>query len=85
MNYLLAEALFESHDYAQAAAEYEQTAYGYPGNDKSATAAYAALVAYQKAEEGLSGQQKAELHATALDSGLRFAPAFRSIPTAPVC
>src|SRR4029077_10063645 len=40
-DYLLAEALFESHQYADAAAEYEHTAYGYPRNDKSATAAYA--------------------------------------------
>src|SRR6202043_2208810 len=40
-NYLLAETLFESHQYAEAAAEYERTAYSYPKNDKSATAAYA--------------------------------------------
>ncbi|HZC85606.1 MAG TPA: tetratricopeptide repeat protein, partial [Steroidobacteraceae bacterium] len=46
-NYLLAEALFEGHQYGEAATEYEHTAYGYPRNDKSATAAYAALVAYQ--------------------------------------
>ena len=51
-NYLLAEALFESHQYADAATEYEHTAYGYPKNDKSATAAYAALVAYQKGRRG---------------------------------
>jgi TolA-binding protein len=76
MNYLLAEALFESHAYADAAAEYEQTAYGYPGNEKSATAGYAALAAYKKAEEGLNGPQKAQLHAAALDSGLRFAQSF---------
>ena len=37
-NYLLAEALYEGHEYGEAAAEYEHTAYGYPRNDKSATA-----------------------------------------------
>ncbi len=43
-NYLLAETLFESHQYADAGNEYENTAYGYPKNAKSATAAYASLV-----------------------------------------
>jgi len=37
-NYLLAETLFESHQYVDAANEYERTAYNYPKNDKSATA-----------------------------------------------
>ena len=54
-NYLLAEALFESHQYAEAAAEYEHTAYDYPKDAKSATAGYAALVAYQK---GAGGAQR---------------------------
>ena len=57
-NYLLAEALFESHQYAEAATEYEHTAYGYPKNDKSATAAYAGLVSYQKGEEGLQRRRQ---------------------------
>ena len=60
-NYLLAEALFESHQYGEAAAEYEHTAYDYPKNAKSATAAYAALVSYQKGEEGLTGADEGRL------------------------
>ncbi|MGB6604507.1 MAG: tetratricopeptide repeat protein [Steroidobacteraceae bacterium] len=79
-NYLLAEALFSSHDYADAAAEYEHTAYGYPKNDKSATAAYAALVCYQKAEEGLSGADKDAWHRRATDAGVRFAQTFPEHP-----
>ena len=75
-DYLLAEALFESHQYADAAAEYEHTAYGYPRNDKSATAAYAALVSYQKGEEGLSGADKDAWHKRAMDAGVRFAQTF---------
>ncbi|TLY68198.1 MAG: tetratricopeptide repeat protein, partial [Gammaproteobacteria bacterium] len=67
-DYLLAEALFESHQYADAAAEYEHTAYGYPRNEKSATAAYAALVSYQKGEEGLSGADKDAWHKRAMDA-----------------
>src|ERR1700683_575670 len=79
-NYLLAEALFESHSYGEAAAEYERTAYGYPKNDKSATAAYAGLGAYQKGEEGLSGADKDAWHKRATDAGVKFAQTFPEHP-----
>jgi tetratricopeptide (TPR) repeat protein len=79
-NYLLAEALFESHQYQDAATEYEHTAYDYPRNDKSATAAYAALVCYQKGEEGLAGADKAAWHKRATDSGVKFAQTFPEHP-----
>ena len=51
--YLLAEVLFESGRFAEAAREYERTAYDYPRMPKSAAAGYAALVAYQKHEPTL--------------------------------
>ncbi|MDB6045530.1 MAG: hypothetical protein JWM63_4081 [Gammaproteobacteria bacterium] len=79
-NYLLAETLFESHQYADAAAEYERTAYGYPKNDKSANAAYASLVAYQKGEEGLADTAKVEWHKRATDAGVKFAQTFPEHP-----
>jgi cellulose synthase operon protein C len=79
-DYLLAEALFESHQYADAAAEYEHTAYGYARNDKSATAAYAGLVSYQKGEEALSGADKVAWHKRAMDAGVRFAQSFPEHP-----
>jgi tetratricopeptide (TPR) repeat protein len=79
-NYLLAEALFDSHDYAGAAAEYEHTAYGYPKNDKSAAAAYASLISYQKGEEGLSGPDKDSWHKRATDAGVKFATTFPEHP-----
>jgi cellulose synthase operon protein C len=79
-NYLLAEALFEGHQYTEAAAEYEHTAYGYPQNDKSATAAYAGLVAYQKGEEGLTGAEKLAWHQRATDAGIKFAQTFPAHP-----
>jgi len=75
-NYLLAETLFDSQQFADAAAEYERTAYTYPLNAKSADAGYAALAAYQKAEDRLSGTAKTEWHKKATDAGLRFAQAF---------
>jgi cellulose synthase operon protein C len=79
-NYLLAEALFEGHQYGEAATEYEHAAYGYPRSDKSATAGYAALVAYQKGEEGLSGADKAAWHKRATDSSIKFAQTFPEHP-----
>ncbi|HYX74272.1 MAG TPA: tetratricopeptide repeat protein [Steroidobacteraceae bacterium] len=79
-NYLLAEALFEGHEYSDAATEYEHTAYGYPRNDKSATAGYAALVAYKKGEEGLSGADKDAWHRRATDSSVKFAQTFPEHP-----
>ena len=79
-NYLLAETLFESHQYGDAAAEYERTAYGYPKNDKSATAAHAALVSYQKGEEGLTGTAKDEWHKRETDAGVKFAQTFPEHP-----
>jgi cellulose synthase operon protein C len=79
-NYLLAEALFASHQYAEAASEYEHTAYNYPQNDKSATAGYAALVAYQKGEANLSGADKDAWHRRATDSGVHFAQTFPEHP-----
>ena len=79
-NYLLAETLFESHQYVDAANEYEKTAYGYPKNAKSATAAYASLVSFQKAEESLQGAPKAELHKRSTDAGVKFAQTFPEHP-----
>jgi tetratricopeptide (TPR) repeat protein len=79
-NYLLAETLFESRQFADAATEYERTAYFYPKNDKSATAGYASLVAYKQQEERLSGTVKTEWHAKATDAGVKFAQAFPEHP-----
>src|SRR5208282_1348952 len=72
-NFLLAETLFESKAYLDAAQEYENTAYGYGGHDKAAAAGYAAIVAYGKEEEMLSGDTKTKVHRRAVDSSLRFA------------
>ncbi len=75
-NFLLAETLFESKAYLDAAQEYEKTAYGYGGHDKAAAAGYAAIVAYDKEEETLSGEAKAKVHSREIDSSLKFAQAF---------
>jgi tetratricopeptide (TPR) repeat protein len=79
-NYLLADTLFESLQFRDAALEYERTSYSYPPNAKSATAGYAALVAYEKAEADLKGEARTAWHRQALDSGLRFATNYQEHP-----
>jgi tetratricopeptide (TPR) repeat protein len=79
-NYLLADTLFESKSYLDAAKEYEHTAYGYTDQSKAADAGYAAIVAYGKQEETLSGADKAAVHAAGLESSLKFADTFPAHP-----
>jgi TolA-binding protein len=79
-NFLLAEILYESQDFAAAKTEYERTAYAYPMHEKSAEAGYAALLAYREHEKTLRGNAKTEWHQAYLDSGLRFADTYPEHP-----
>jgi tetratricopeptide (TPR) repeat protein len=79
-NLLLAETLFESQNFVDAAAEFERTAYEYPKNDASAKAAYSSLVAYERHEAQLTGADKAEWAKRSIDAGIRFANAFPEHP-----
>lgn len=79
-NYLLAECLFESGQYRDAAIEYERTAYDYPQGPRSAQAGYASLVARDKHEAGLAGADKAEWQRAGIDSSLRFVQTFPAHP-----
>ena len=79
-NFLLAEILFESQDFAEAKTEYERTAYAYPMHEKSAEAGYAALLAYAEHEKTLQGVEKTAWHQQYLDSGLRFADTYPEHP-----
>ncbi len=81
-NFLLAEVLFESGNYRDAASEYERTAYAYPFHDKGGEAGYAALLAYAKHEEELRGGERADWHRLGIESGLRFAESYASHPQA---
>jgi len=76
INFLMAEALFESGDYAAAVKEYEKTAYNYHTFDKSAEAGYAALLAYNKHEETLQGKEKDSWHRLSIGSALRYGKIF---------
>ncbi len=79
-NYLLADTLFESRQYLDAAKEYEQTAYDYGGQGRAADAGYAAIVAYGKYEETASADARAEVHRQSVDSSLKFATSFQQHP-----
>jgi cellulose synthase operon protein C len=79
-NYLLADTLFESRQYLDAAQEYESTAYHYGNHEKAAAAGYAAIIAYGKQEETLSGEPKAALHRKTIDGSLKFAQSFPAHP-----
>ncbi len=83
-NFLLAEILFESNDFAAATEEFERTAYAYPLHERSAEAGYAAILAYRAFEETLAGdeqlEQKTVWHQDYLDSGLRFADTYPEHP-----
>lgn len=76
MNYQLADLLLENKSYAQAATEYERTAYDYPLHEKSAAAGYAAVYAHR---ENMALASPAGLEASKRDvirSSLRFADTF---------
>jgi cellulose synthase operon protein C len=79
-DFLLADTLFESRQYLDAATEYENTAYHYGNHEKAAAAGYAAVIAYGKQEETLSGDAKAAVHSRALESSLKFAQTFPAHP-----
>lgn len=73
MNFLLAELLFENGQYSAATHEYEKTAYDYDDHAKGAEAGYSALLAYNKSENELTGEEKTLWRRRAVASSLRFA------------
>ncbi|MBS0612915.1 MAG: tetratricopeptide repeat protein, partial [Proteobacteria bacterium] len=75
-NYLLADTLFESKQYGDAAKEYERTAYSYGPSEKATAAGYAALVAYGKQEELAPVSERAAIHTQSLESSLKFAATY---------
>ncbi len=84
LNYLLAEALFESGQYQEAALQYERTAYRYDNYEKGAEAGYAALLVYQKLQDHLgdSSTDRQRWRRQALASALRFEDRYPDHPQA---
>lgn len=80
--YALGDVLFESGRFAEAAHEYERTAYDYPLHQQSAAAGYAALIAYEKHRPALDGEAAALWHRQSIESSLMFATSFPRHPEA---
>ena len=76
INYQLAELLLENRSFARAALEYEKTAYGYPGHEKSSAAGYAAIYAYREDLRGAAPEQKGGVMAETVRSSLKFVETF---------
>ena len=83
MNFLLAEVLLESGNYAAAATEFENSAYNYPLSEKSAEAGYAAILAHQRQLAGLKGLKLEDKRREAITSSLNFAVNFPDDPRVP--
>jgi cellulose synthase operon protein C len=76
INFLLAETLFESKQYAKAIEEYEKTAYQYPPHKNSAEAGYAALTSYNALYALTKPELQAELNLRMIQSSLTFSDKF---------
>jgi len=76
LHYLLAEALYETQRYGEAAVAYEQTAYDYPSHPMDKKAAQAAIVAFDHQAESAPEAERTLWHLRALASRLRLADRF---------
>lgn len=84
LNFMLAETLFSIKRYDEAVSTYERSAYHYPRDENSAGAGYAALIAYDKHEQTLSGGEfRDRWHWLAVSSALNFVNKFREDARAP--
>ena len=83
MNFLLAEILFETGQYAKAIDAYEKTAYGYAPHDDAAEAGYAALVTYDTLYKRSTGEQQKALQQRRIESAVFFTTTFSKDPRVP--
>ena len=83
VNYQLADLLLENEDFADAAIEYERTAYGFGEHDNAAAAGYAAVFAHRQGLDVATGARKLEAKQATVASSLRFADAFPDHEQAP--
>ena len=76
INYQLADLLRENRLFGAAAVEFEKTAYGYPPNEKSSQAGYAAVFSYRE-QLGAARPEDAEaVKRESIRSSLKFSDAF---------
>jgi tetratricopeptide (TPR) repeat protein len=75
-HYRLADLLLEHGDFAQAALEYERTAYDYPEHGQAAAAGYAAIYAHRESQKVAVGAEREAVTREAVASTLRFVDTF---------
>jgi outer membrane protein assembly factor BamD (BamD/ComL family) len=76
MHYQLAELLLENKLYAEAAVEYERTAYDYPAHEKASAAGYAAVYARRENLKVVTETGKGAARREVVRSSLKFADTF---------
>ena len=76
MNFQMSELLLENKSFAQAAIEYEHTAYDYPFHEKAPTAGYNAVYAYRENIALVAPNEKDHIKHEMIRSSLKFAETF---------
>ena len=80
LNFLLGDALLDGGQTVAAAEAYTATAYDYPLHARSAEAAYAAVLAYQKHVQELPAEQRRDAIRVAIDASVRMADTYPDHP-----
>lgn len=85
VNHRYADVLFAAQDYPASVAEFERTAYTYPDYPEASTAAYSALVAFQKvlSDKSLGDTQSSQWRSAKIASSQRFGQTFPQHPEVP--
>jgi outer membrane protein assembly factor BamD (BamD/ComL family) len=83
INYQVADLLLENKDFAEAATEYERTAYEYPAHDRSSAAGYAAIYAHREHLKVVGDAQRLDARRATVVSSLKFADTFPEHEHAP--
>jgi outer membrane protein assembly factor BamD (BamD/ComL family) len=76
INYQVADLLLENKDFAEAATEYERTAYEYPTHERSSAAGYAAIYAHREHLKVVGDAQRVDAQRATIASSLKFADTF---------
>jgi cellulose synthase operon protein C len=76
IHYRLADLLLEHKDFAEAARQYERTAYEYPPHAQSAAAGYAAVYAYREELKVADAQQRDGVARAMVASSIKFVDTF---------
>jgi len=85
VNHRYADVLFAAKEYPASVAEFERTAYNFPDYSEASTAAYSALVAYQKVLENtsLKEEQASDWRSRKISSSQKFGQTFPQHPEVP--